>query len=50
VEIITLRAPSWGLATSHPSQASSFKRQAASRKLQATSIKLQAFKIIVDKI
>ena len=50
VEIITLRAPSWGLATSHLSQATSFKRQAASRKLQATSIKLQAFKIIVDKI
>ena len=50
VEIITLRAPSWGLATSHPFQASSFKRQAASRKLQATSIKLQAFKIIVDQI
>ena len=55
--IITLRAPSWGHATSHPFQATSFKRQAASvklqaasAKLQATSRKLQAFKIIVDKI
>jgi hypothetical protein len=50
LEIITLRAPSWGLATSHPSQATSLKRQATSVKLQATSRKLQAFKIIIDKI
>jgi hypothetical protein len=37
LEIITLRAPSWGLATSHPSQATSLKQQASSAKLQATS-------------
>jgi hypothetical protein len=34
---LTQRAPSWGLATSHPSQATSLKQQASSVKLQATS-------------
>jgi len=47
---LTLLAPSWGLATSHPSQASSVKLQATSVKLQATSRKLQAFKIVVNQI
>jgi hypothetical protein len=39
---LNMRAPSRGLATSHPSQATSVKRQATSLKLQATSAKLQA--------
>ena len=43
LEIITLRAPSWGLATS-------LKQQATSVKLQAASRKLQASQIIVNKI
>ena len=44
---LTQLAPSWGLATSHPSQATSFKRQATSSEtfciwIRATSNKRQA--------
>ena len=39
LEIITLRAPSWGLATSHLLRAASSKPQATSRKQQAASYK-----------
>jgi hypothetical protein len=34
LEIITLRAPSWGHVTSHPSQATSLKHQASSDKFR----------------
>jgi hypothetical protein len=37
---LTQLAPSWGLATSHPSQATSLKQQASSVKRQATSFEI----------
>jgi len=50
LELLTLRAPSRGLASFHMHSASSNQSQATSVKLQATSSKLQAFKIVVDQI
>jgi hypothetical protein len=50
LELLTLRAPSRGLASFHMHPASSNQSQASSSKLQATSFELQASKIVVDQI